>query len=330
MKNLRLFRFISAVFSVCLPLLLGSCGKSVMGMQTEYVFGTVCTVDLYEDGTEELYAEIFERLRDIEKEFSVRIRESEISRINASMGRKVYVSREVFDLLQNSVYISKVTDGAFNPALGALIELWGIGTDHERVPEIEEIEEAKKHCDPGKVVLAEEDGKYSVVLEDEKIRIDLGGIVKGFAADETVRILEKKGVKKALINFGGNVYAYGHKSDLPGSYWKIGIKNPLEDTSEPIEVVSVDSQSVVTSGGYERFFIRDSVRYHHIIDGKTGFPAENDIASVTVISKSSTLCDALATAWFVSGGKGDFEGITENNKIQLVIITKNGEIHKKE
>lgn len=302
-----------------------------MKMQSQYVFGTVCSIDLFEGGTEELYALLFNRLNLIEKKFSVNLSDSEISYVNenASSG-EVLVSREFFDVLKFSVEFAQKSGGAFNPALGSLINLWGIGTEHQRIPAENEIEEAKKHCDFNAITLREADEGCFVSFADDKLRVDLGGIVKGYAADELVKLLKERGVTKAVINLGGNIYAFGSKSDKPDEKWNIGIKNPLKVDAEPIVILEVNSTSVVTSGNYERFFMEDGVRYHHIIDGKTGYPAENDLASVTVVNESSIFCDAMATACFVAGTEAEFvrnKGGT--GAVQLIFVTKNGKIVKK-
>ncbi len=310
---------------------LTSCRKKAMKMQSQYIFGTICSIDLFEDGTEELYAGLFERLNQIERKFSVNIADSELSFVNSNASEgPVVVSREFFDVLKFSVDFAEKSGGAFNPALGSIIGLWGIGTEHQRIPETQEIEEAKKHCDYRNIILNEADDICSVMLADEKLRLDLGAIVKGYAADELVKLLKENGVTKAIINLGGNIYAFGSKSNNPDDKWNIGIKNPLKDDAEPIVVLEVNSTSVVTSGNYERFFIENGVRYHHIIDSKTGFPAETGLASVTVINESSTLCDAMATACFVAGTDAEFiKNEAGPGKIQLIFITQDGKIVKK-
>ncbi|MGN0739688.1 MAG: FAD:protein FMN transferase [Treponema sp.] len=307
-------------------LLFSSCAQTAVGPQTEYVFGTVCTLNFFDDGTEALYEECFSELRGIDDKFSVNKEYSEISLVNQNAGlKKVPVSREVFEVLELSKMIAEKTDGAFNPVLGTLIKLWAIGTERQRVPEMAEIESARQHCNPDSLVLQNDDGVFYAELTDSKAQIDLGAIVKGYAADELVKILQARNVKKAVIDLGGNIYVFGQK-DRQNSKWKVGIKNPLNQESEPVKIVRLDYGSVVTSGNYERFFVENGIRYHHIIDGKTGSPAESGLASVSVIYKESVFCDALATAFFVAGFGADFERRLGLQDVQLVFVKNDGSV----
>lgn len=297
-------RFVERTVCVFIVFLFLSCNKlNVKKSQTQFAFGTVCTVNLFEDGTEDLYREIFELVNSIEKKFSVNISSSEISLINRNAAKnKVEVSEEVYSLIDFSKQMSKLTDNAFNPALGSLIKLWAIGSDRQRVPAKSEIDEIKDFCNPENIILETDSKKFFVYLTDEKTQIDLGGIVKGYATDRICGLLKEKNVKRALIDLGGNIYVYGKKSEKAGEEnWRVGIKNPNDTSSDPVKIVSVNSTSIVTSGNYERFFIQDGIRYHHIIDSKTGYPVQNRISGVTVIFEKSVVCDALSTAFFAGG-----------------------------
>ncbi|MBQ0003465.1 MAG: FAD:protein FMN transferase [Treponema sp.] len=293
----------------CLLLLLSavcfmSCSdQKKIKPQTEFVFGTVCTINLFENGTENLYQEIFALLNSIEQKFSVNISNSEISLINRNAAKnKVEVSEEVYSLVKFSSEVAELTDNVFNPALGSLIKLWSIGTEKQRVPEKTEIDSVLKYCNPENIVFEKSGDRFYIFLTEEKTQLDLGGIVKGYASDKICELLKKKNVNRALIDLGGNIYVFGKKSEKPGEEnWRVGIKNPDDRFSEPIKIVSVNSTSVVTSGNYERFFISDGIRYHHILDSKTGFPVQNGISGVTVISENSTVCDVLSTTLFAGG-----------------------------
>lgn len=314
------------VFLIIFSLLLVSCGKTVMEPQTQYVLGTVCTVNLFEDGSEELYQDIFEALNAIDNKFSVNKEYSEISKVNQSAGsiNAVNVSQEVFEVMTVAKKIARATENSFNPALGTLIKLWGIGTDSARIPSDDEIEEALKHCDPDSIILSEVDGSFKIQILDAKTQIDLGAIVKGYASDCIAELLEKRNVKKAIIDLGGNIYVFGNKSENPDDMWRVGIRNPIDPDAQPVEIVSLKSGSVVTSGNYERFFEKDGKRYHHILDSRTGRPAETDLASVSVISDKSIYCDALATAFFVAGKSGVFEDILDLREIKTVFVDLSG------
>ncbi len=285
---------------ICLMLYLSSflihvsCTMKCENARTMQMMDTVCTVNAFDDGTKELYDEIFSRLKTIENEFSVTKENSEVSRINSD-GMIDDISDDFKYVLDFSKKISLMTDGAFNFSAGALIDLWGINTDREKIPSEAEIEVAIGLADFRNIDV---DGK-KVSIKKNGTKMNFGGIVKGYAADETCAILKKHNVRKAVVDLGGNIYVYGKKDG--GEPWNVGIKDPNNPRGNPLLKISTEEISVVTSGIYERFFEKDGKRYHHIMDCKTGFPSDNGIASVTVVSTSSILADALSTAMFVLG-----------------------------
>ena len=157
------------------------------------------------------------------------------------------------------------------------------------------------------------------------MKIDLGGIVKGYAADETKRILNKSGIKNAIIDFGGNIYACGNNPS--GEPWKIGIQNPFELSRKYMGIINATDSTIVISGDYERYFEFEGKRYHHIIDSKTGYPSENELSAVCVIAKDSIDADALSTALFVLGTE-EGSGLTkEINDIDSLFITKEKQVY---
>lgn len=277
--------------------LLISCGKKIQPQFMESL-GTVCFINLYDDGKSSVYDEIAARISEIDGEFNANDENSEISNVNQNARKTpVQVSDDFAFVLKTALETAEISDGDFNPALGKLIKLWGINTEFARVPENQEIEEAKNHVDWKKIVFDEK--AQTVFLDDDEMSLDFGAIAKGFAADEIAKICEKNHVRRAIIDLGGNVLAFGEKSK--NEKWKVGIKNPDEPEGEPFKVVEIDSGAVVTSGNYERYFIQDGKRYHHILNGKAGFPAETGLKSVSVICKDSIFADALSTTFFVAG-----------------------------
>ena len=150
--------------------------------------------------------------------------------------------------------------------------------------------------------------------------LDVGGIAKGYATDCIVSILKEEKISSALIDLGGNIYAYGYKNPKEKTPWKIGIKNPLNPTGSPIEIIQCENSSIVTSGVYERFFEYDGEVYHHLLSAKTGFPENNGLLSVSIICNNSMLCDALSTACFILGSEKGIElikKINEENQISI-------------
>lgn len=287
-----------AFFTVSLSFV--SCRKAEAA-RTELVFGTVCTVNAFDDGTTELYNSLFERLHSMDEKFSTSKSNSEIEKINAAAGKSaVEISDEVLFVLKIALSFAEITNGAFDPTVGPLVKLWGINTEYARVPEQWEIDNALKLVDWSRVKIEEN----KVFLPVEGMRLDLGGIVKGYAADVLAFMVKEAGVKCAVIDLGGNIYVAGKKKDR--SLWRVGVKNPQNPEHSTAITLSLPENSVVTSGVYERFFIKNNIRYHHIINPKTGYPVDNGLTSVTIVSKSSTACDALSTSLFILGMEKGF------------------------
>lgn len=270
--------------------------KTVLPPQSKICMDTVCSVNAFEDGTIELYNSIFEKLDSIEKKFSLTIPDSEICLVNKNAGiSSVEVSKEFLYVVKTAQKISELTDGALDISANPLIELWGINTDHAKVPDQDEIKAAMEKVDWKKITTDSD----SVFLEEKGMSINLGAIVKGYAADEIIKILKSYKVKKSVVDLGGNIYMFGKKAD--GSFWNVGIKNPKDPNATPMLIISTAEKSIVTSGNYERYFEKDGIRYHHIFDTKTGIPSANGTASATIVCSQSILADCLSTAFFVMG-----------------------------
>lgn len=275
--------------------------KNFENPRTMQLMDTVCSVNAFDDGTKDLYDEIFKRLREIDFNFSITNPDSEISKINnLKSDEEIEVSPEVFNLVVESFKFSEITNKAFMPSIGNLIDLWGVGKIDPQVPSVEQIQKEKSLIDSSEILFDGDSKKIKIKKSGAKI--NLGAIVKGYAADECVRILKNHNVKKAVVNLGGNVYVVGKKEN--GEKWSLGIKNPKNpDAEDPYLYFKTTEASVVTSGNYERYFVQGGKKYHHILDYKTGYPSENGVDSVTVICKSSTYADALSTSLFVMGRK---------------------------
>jgi len=190
------------------------------------------------------------------------------------------------------------------------------------IPDQKVLEEAVSHIDYKNIQV---DGT-TVTMKDPKCRIDLGGIAKGYIADRLKEYLEKEGIEHATINLGGNVLTIGTKPD--GSDYKIGIQKPFAADGEVLEVLSVHDRSVVSSGDYERYFEKDGVIYHHILDPQSGWPVQNDLDQVTILSDSSADGDALSTTCYVLGLEKGMKLIQEMDDVEAIFVTKDGEIHR--
>jgi thiamine biosynthesis lipoprotein len=266
--------------------------------RAEFVLGTVCSISLYDQGKPRVYQEIFRRFREIENRMSITIQGTDVERVNANAGLEpVQVHDDVFAVIERALYFAEISGGAFDPTIGPLVSLWGIGGDSPRLPGQAEIDAALPLINWRDVALDRE--KQTVFLTRPGMALDLGAIAKGYAADEAAAIIRKARLKRAIVDLGGNVLTSGRKQDK--SPWRIGVQNPLDSRGAYIGVLNLQEKTVVTSGVYERFFELDGQRYHHILSPADGYPARNDLLSVTIIAGRSMDADALSTAAFVLG-----------------------------
>ena len=311
------------VFLALAAVALASCGKNLPA-RTEYVLGTVCTINLYDRGSDAVYSAAFERLRNIEATMSASLATSAVGKINAAAGKEpVVAAADTVKVLSFALETARASGGAFDPTVGPVVKLWGIGTDDARVPRSDALEKALGLVGYDRVSLDASTGM--VYLEDEGMRLDLGAIAKGFAADEVARVLGKRGVSRAIVDLGGNILCVGEKA--PGTPWTVGIRNPETSHGEPVIVVRASDSSVVTSGVYERYFEENGKRYHHIIDPKTGRPAEGDLLSVTIVARESMTADALSTAAFVLGRERGLALVASRPGAEAIFIDRNKRVY---
>ncbi len=299
--------------------------KQVPVSESRLLLGTSCRITLYDRNHEALFASAFNRIEKIEHEMSTRIPTSDISQVSAAAGTGtgVTVSADTLEVIQEALWMAQISNGAFDPTIGPLVTLWGIGTEDPRIPEPEEIATALKRVDYTAVSVDPELSQISLTAPN--MALDLGGIAKGFAADEVKTVLTDNGITSALINLGGNVLTLGTKPD--GTPWRIGIQDPTSSRGKYILVVSLVDKSVVTSGIYERFFERDGVHYHHILDTTTGYPVNSGLMSVSIIASDSSLADALSTTVFSLGREKGLRLIESYKDVEAICITKEKKIY---
>lgn len=293
--------------------------------QNKHLLGTIVTVTLYDNPEQEIFDEIFNSMEKIEAEMTINnATTSEVIEINKQAGIDyVKVSKQTFDVIKSGLYYSKLGNGNFDITVGPLVKLWEIGFTDAHVPNSDEIAESLTHINYQKVLLDEEN--QAVKLEDKGMQLDLGGIAKGYAADVAVEILKKHGNKQAIINLGGNVYAYGEKPN--GDAFRIGVQNPFSPRGASLGVLSVKDKTIVTSGTYERYFEQDGIIYHHILDPKTGYPVENNLKSVTIVTESSMTADALSTMTFVLGLDEGMKLVESLPDVEALFITNDQKLY---
>lgn len=287
-----------------------------------FAFNTIIDIQIYDHSSDALKSEIVNLMDSIEQKMSRYIPSSEVSLINRNSGIKsVEVSSETYDVIEKALNYGKLTQDVFDITIGPIIDLWKIGSEDEAVPTIDVKKEILPLVDYQNVLL--EDNQ--VFLKEEDMSIDLGGVVKGYAADQIVEVLKVYNVESALINLGGNIYLHGYKAD--GSKWKVGIRNPFEGRGDYIGTVTTFSQTVVTSGPYEKYFYENNKRYHHIFDPRTGYPTSGDIESVTIVSDSSMIADMLTTSVFALGLEEGIDLVNSLENVDCIIITKEKEVY---
>ncbi|UTC44238.1 FAD:protein FMN transferase [Treponema sp. OMZ 857] len=288
-------------FFLLIVLLLASCKPAVRKeSRTVFALGTVCNIQLFTEmpqaEAEALLQTCTQRLEELERHLSANADSSTLIDINKASGiSAVNVPADIYPLFERAVFFAEKTDGAFNPVIGSVVKLWNIGFENARKPEDQDIQAALSSTGYKDVQLT----GAAVFLRKAGMKLDLGAIAKGFAADELTRIVKQAGIVHAVIDIGGTISVVGTRPD--GKRWNIGIRDPRVRQGQPVISAPIESRSISTSGSYERYFEQDGVRYHHIIDPATGYPVRSTMIAVSVFSNSATDADALSTACFVLG-----------------------------
>ncbi len=319
--NNKSIQFFFIVFLILI--IITSCSKPVEKsvaspvFQSRLLLGTSCKITIYDYPLEKTFTQAFNRIEEIENKMSIRIPTSEVSKINKQAGiTPVVVSDDTFIVIKEAIAAASLSDGAFDPTVGPLVAAWNIGSDGARIPSKEEIESLLPLVDYRAVTLDEE--RKSVYLEKKGMMLDLGGIAKGYAADEVAKILISNNVNKAIINLGGNVLTIGTRVD--GAKWRIGVQNPEAERGGHVMIVKLEDLALVTSGPYERFLEVDGIRYHHILDTTTGYPVVTNLTSASIISHESFISDALSTAMYSLGIEKGFRLINSLENVEALFI----------
>lgn len=353
------------ILNVCIFLVTGcsagqkSTGTSQELVRTGFAFNTTYTITLYEGGSEDLLDECVLRCTVYEKLFSRTLKGSELYNINeiekaylevrkknTNKNAKIpeedikslvdndapfrlmddgsiefQISSAMYEILEKGLYYSKLSDGAFDITIEPVSSQWDFMAESPEVPEEQQLKEAVKLTSYKNMEL--EDGK--LVLKIPGMGIELGAIAKGFIADKLKKYLEDSGVTSGIINLGGNVLCIGSKAD--GSPFRIGVQQPFADRNEVITAIKADDLSIVSSGIYERYFVQDEKVYHHILNPADGYPYNNGLVAVTVVSKESVDGDALSTTCFALGLKKGMEFVESLEDVYAVFITEDEKLH---
>lgn len=316
--NKILFVVFAAIFAA---FFMSSCKNGITYAETDF-FAMDTYVRISADGASpELLNEIKSDFLAVEKQLSATYPHSDIRRLPDSTSKSY---KSTVKLLSRALEIAENTDGAFDFTLGSLVSLWNINGASPRVPEKVQVDAARTHTGYKKVSL--DGGVFSCA--DPELSVDLGAFAKGYAGGRAMEKLKNAGIENASISVGGNVTVAGSsprgkKSD---SGWNVAINNPF-DTSQILGTVEITDKTVSVSGSYERFFEQDGIRYHHIIDPKTGYPAHSGLVSAAVICDDAALADALSTALFVMGLDGALEFYAGKiYDFEALFCTESGEV----
>lgn len=311
-----------------------------------YAFNTVVTLQAFADESlcKQTFRQALDACRKFERLFSRTLPHSDIARLNDAHGSWVDVSRETFDLLATSKRYCEESGGIFDITMGSAVKLW----DFHRgiIPDAAELEEALRHVDWRGVVLeqelsqegaaenlqnghaetqdkraepqadeSEKNVRYRARLDDPHASVDVGGTAKGYIADAVGAVLLSAGIERFIVNLGGNVLAHGAKPD--GKPWRIGLQDPRasRESGKIVGAVPLTNASAVTSGTYERCFAHDGRTYHHILDPKTGFPAETDLAGATVVARTSLDAEGYSTTLLALGKDAAAEFVRTHESI---------------
>ncbi|NLB98373.1 MAG: FAD:protein FMN transferase [Lactobacillales bacterium] len=297
--------------------------------ETEFLMGTYVSLSVYDADKEAVIEEGFALVRDLADKITGETTESEISKINAAAGEKpVVVSEEVYELIEAAAKYSVEMDGQFNYTIGPITNLWRIGFDDARKPSQEEITEALKKIDFNKVTLNAEE--HSVFLQEAGMEIDLGAIAKGYITDQVRELFVESDVTTAIIDLGGNVFVMGASPAREGDVWNVGIQDPFAERGASIGSTQQSERSIVTSGIYERYLEVDGEIYHHLMNPKTGYPFDNEIAGVSIISETSVDGDALSTLVFGLGVEEGLAYVNGRSDVEAVFVTKDKEVYLSE
>ncbi len=309
---------------ICGAILLGTISAAASASQVYKdsfeALGTTITSQVKAD-TEEKAAFCMNAIRDetnrLEQLLSAYIPTSDISKLGKSNGEWIEVSADTAEILDLTTQICEMTNGALDPTVGTLVKLWSVDHSNHRVPSEAEIAEALKKVDYKQIQTKKEGDKYFAKIGKGQ-EITLGATGKGFISDKVAAKLRSNGCNDALVSLGGNIITLG--TNGRGDPWLIGIQEPDVQRGKNFAAVPSKDESVVTSGDYEKFFIKDGKKYHHILNPKTGYPVPATLSSVTIINRNSGYADGLCTALFVLGWDGALRFLVDHPELKAVLI----------
>ena len=303
------------------------CQKQLFAMDTYMEFTA------YGKNSEKAVDAAIEEVQKLDAMLSAENSKSEVYALNEQ--GNLQATDDLAELILRGKEIYQETDGLFDDTIYPVMKLWGFPTGNYHVPTAAEVQKKLALVDGNKVEIQTRDSdekgrdskeKANFVTLGADQEIDFGGIAKGYTGQKLAELFQEYGVSSALVSLGGNIQAIGTKPD--GSSWKVGIREPKGGQQDYIGVLSVKNQAVVTSGGYERYFEKNGETYIHIINPRTGYPADGDLLSVTIVSKDGTLADGMSTALYIMGYEKACQFWRQHREeFNVILVTDDGKIH---
>lgn len=282
-----------------------------------YAMDTVMTLEAYGQNADAALDAAVAEIERLDALWSIASSDGEIAQLNAE--KQITASADTLALLTRAKEISAATDGLFSTTIAPLMEAWGFTSGDYRVPDEAELSALLARVDDEEIAISD-----STVTIPADAKVDLGGIAKGFTSARVMEIFRENSVENGILSLGGNVQALGTKPD--GSLWRVGLQDPADERAL-FAALEIDDKAVITSGAYERNFEQDGVVYHHIIDPRTGYPAESGLSSVTIVSDDGTLADGLSTALYIMGKEAAVEFWRSNrDDFDMVLLADDGAV----
>lgn len=312
--------FIGALLAAAL--MLAGCGAQTSAEEPSqsrevYAMDTVMTLEAYGQNADAALDEAVAEIERLDALWSIASSDGEIAQLNAE--KQITASADTLALLTRAKEISAATDGLFSTTIAPLMEAWGFTSGDYRVPDEAELSALLAHVDDEKIAISD-----STVTIPADTKVDLGGIAKGFTSARVMDIFRENGVENGILSLGGNVQTLGTKPD--GSLWRVGLQDPADERAL-FATLELADKAVITSGAYERNFEQDGIVYHHIIDPRTGYPAESGLSSVTIVSDDGTLADGLSTALFIMGKEAAVEfWRSHRDDFDMVLLADDGAV----
>lgn len=303
-------------------LMLAGCGAQTSAEESSqtremYAMDTVMTLEAYGQNADAALDAAVAEIERLDALWSIASSDGEIAQLNAE--KQITASADTLALLTRAKEISAATDGLFSTTIAPLMDAWGFTSGDYRVPDEAELSALLAHVDDEEIAISD-----STVTIPADAKVDLGGIAKGFTSARVMEIFHENGIENGILSLGGNVQALGTKPD--GSLWRVGLQDPADERAL-FATLELADKAVITSGAYERNFEQDGVVYHHIIDPRTGYPAESGFSSVTIVSDDGTLADGLSTALFIMGKEAAVEfWRSHRDDFDMVLLADDGAV----